>query len=91
MADRMESQVDENKKHVRTNELIALGNKLEEKFVQELTGSVQSVLFEVEAGEGMAEGYTGQYVRVRAEAQPGEIHSVRITGAEGTLAYGEII
>ena len=91
VADRMEGQVDENKKHIRTNQLIELGNKLEEKFVQELIGSVQSVLFEVEAGDGMAEGYTGQYVRVRAKAQPGEIHSVRITGAEGTLAYGEII
>ena len=91
VADRMEGQVDENKKHIRTNQLIELGNKLEEKFVQELTGSVQSVLFEVEAGDGMAEGYTGQYVRVRAKANPGEIHPVRITGAEGTLAYGEII
>ena len=49
------------------------------------------VLFEVEAGEGFAEGYTGQYVRVRAMAQPGEIRCVRITGAEGTLAYGEIM
>ena len=91
VADRMDGQVDENIKHVRTNQLIDLGNKLEEKFVQELEGSVQSVLFEAKAGEGLAEGYTGQYVRVRAAAQPGEIHSVRIIGAEGTLAYGEII
>ena len=91
VADRMEGQVDENKKHIRTNQLIALGNQLEEKFVQELIGSVQSVLFEVEAEGGMAEGYTGQYVRVRAKAAPGEIHSVRITNAEGTLAHGEIM
>ncbi|MBP3410396.1 MAG: tRNA (N(6)-L-threonylcarbamoyladenosine(37)-C(2))-methylthiotransferase MtaB [Clostridia bacterium] len=91
VADRMEGQVDENKKHVRTNQLIELGNKLEEDFVKELVGSTQQVLFEVEAGEGLAEGYTGQYVRVRAKAKPGEIHPVRITGAEGTLAYGEII
>jgi hypothetical protein len=28
---------------------------------------------------------------VRAQAKPGEIYLVRITGAEGTLAYGEII
>ena len=91
VADRMEGQVDENTKHLRTNQLIELGNKLEEKFVQELIGSVQSVLFEVEAENGMAEGYTGQYVRVRAQARPGEIRPVRITGVQGTLAYGEII
>jgi len=91
VADRMEGQVDENKKHVRTNQLIELGNKLEEDFVKELIGTNQQVLFEVEAGEGLAEGYTGQYVRVRAQAKPGEIHPVRITGAEGTLAFGEII
>lgn len=91
VADRMEGQLDEHIKHLRTNQLIELGNKLEDKFVKELIGSVQSVLFETQADAGMAEGYTGQYVRVRAEAQPGEIRSVRITGAEATLAYGEII
>lgn len=91
VADRMEGQIDENKKHVRTNKLIELGNKLEENFVKELIGSTQSVLFETMADDGLAEGYTGQYVRVRAAAQPGEIHSVRITGADATLAYGEVL
>lgn len=90
VADRMPDQVDEGLKHVRTNQLIALGNKLEEKFVQGLVGSVQSVLFEAAAGEGLAEGYTGQYVRVRAQAEPGSICSVRITGCEGALAFGRI-
>ena len=91
LADKMENQVDEGKKHIRTNQLIEIGNQLEEKFVQGLIGTVQSVLFEVPAGEGLAEGYTGQYVRVRAKAEPGCIANVRITGAEGTLAHGEII
>ena len=90
VADRMPDQVDENKKHVRTNQLIALGNQLEEKFVKGLEGSVQSVIFEESAGDGLAEGYTGQYVRVRAQAGPGSIRSVRILRTEGTLAYGEV-
>ena len=89
VADRMPHQVDENKKHVRTNQLIALGNQLEEKFVKGLEGSVQSVLFEEPVGDGLAEGYTGQYVRVRAQAEPGSIRLVRILRIEGTLAYGE--
>ena len=91
LADRMPDQVDEGKKHVRTNQLIELGNKLEENFVKALTGSVQSVLFEQAAGDGLAEGYTGQYVRVRAQAQPNSIHSVRIVRTEGALAFGEIV
>ena len=91
LADRMPDQVDEGKKHKRTNQLIELGNKLEENFVKALTGSVQSVLFEQAAGNGLAEGYTGQYVRVRAQAQPNSIHDVRIVRTEGALAFGEII
>ena len=91
LADRMPDQVDEGKKHIRTNQLIELGNKLEESFVKGLIGSVQSVLFEQAVGDGLAEGYTGQYVRVRAQAQPNSIHSVRIVRTEGALAFGEIV
>ena len=91
LADRMPDQVDEGKKHIRTNQLIELGNKLEENFVKALIGSVQSVLFEQAAGDGLAEGYTGQYVRVRAQAQPNSIHSVRIVRTEGALAFGEVV
>ena len=64
---------------------------MEQNFVQGLIGSVQSVLFEQAVDENGAEGYTGQYVRVRAAARPGEICNVRITGAQGTLAIGEIV
>lgn len=91
LADRMPDQVDEGKKHIRTNQLIELGNKLEESFVKGLIGSVQSVLFERTTEDGLAEGYTGQYVRVRAQAQPNSIHSVRIVRTEGALAFGEIV
>ncbi len=59
-----------------------------------MIGTVQSVLFEQSAGEpgcGMAEGYTGQYIRVRAKAEPGQIRAVRLVSAEGTLALGEVV
>lgn len=91
VADRMPNQLDEAVKHARTNELIQIGNQLEENYVKGLIGNVESVLFETEAGEGQAEGYTGQYVRVRAQAQPGSIHRVRITAAEGVVAQGMIL
>jgi hypothetical protein len=53
---------------------------------------VQPVLFEQPAGDpeqGLAEGYTGQYIRVRAKAAPGELANVRLIRAEDTLAFGE--
>ena len=56
-----------------------------------MTGTVQRVLFEEEVGGGYAEGYTGQYVRVRAKAAPNTFECVRIDRAEGTVAIGEPI
>ena len=69
--------------------LIALGNQLEREYVSSMVNTVQTVLFEQPAGEGLAEGYTGEYVRVRAPAQPGSLIPVRIVRAEDTLAVGE--
>ena len=89
VADRMDGQVPENIKKERAQKLIELGNKLESNYVSYMTGTVQRVLFEEETGDGYAEGYTGQYVRVRAKAAPNTFGCVRITGVEGTVAIGE--
>ncbi len=90
-ADAMPDQVPEAVKHARAAKLLALGNQLEENFVSTLVGTVQDVLFETAAGEAEAEGYTGQYVRVRAKARPGQLCRVRICAREGTLARGEVL
>ena len=91
VADALPDQVDEATKRERTQKLIEVGNRLERAFVNSMVGSCQEVLFEQPAGEGLSEGYTGQYVRVRAAARPGEIRRVRLDGAEGTLALGTVI
>ena len=78
-------------KRERTAKLLLLGNQLEEKYVSELVGTRQDVLFETATGPAEAEGYTGQYVRVRAKARPGQIRGVNILRCEGTLAYGEAV
>lgn len=91
LADRMDGQVDEAVKHARARRLIELGNALERRFVSGLVGTTQEVLFETPAGEGLSEGYTGQYVRVRAAARPGQIARVRLERADGALAYGTVI
>lgn len=94
VADAMPDQVPEPVKKERARKLIEIGNKLERDYVSSMIGTVQAVLFEQPAGEpgsGLAEGYTGQYIRVRAEAEPGEIRAVRLVRAEGTLAIGETV
>ena len=93
-ADRLPGQVPETVKHIRTKKLIEIGNILERTYVSSMIGTVQSVLFEQAVGEpgcGMAEGYTGQYIRVRAKAAPGDLLPVRLVSAEGTTALGEAI
>ena len=91
VADRLPDQVPEAVKHKRCAELIALGNRLERGFVKCMVGTTQEVLFERETADGsLAEGYTSQYVRVRAQARPGERVPVKILRTEGTLAFGEV-
>lgn len=90
-ADRMENQIDESVKHERTLKLIQIGNKMESEYVYNSVGTVQRVLFERSVGGGFCEGYTGEYIRVRAKADPGTFQRVRIVRAEGTLAIGERI
>jgi threonylcarbamoyladenosine tRNA methylthiotransferase MtaB len=87
VADAMENQVPENIKHNRAQELIELGNKLETAFVKSTENTVQTVLFERRT-EKLAEGYTQHYVRVFADAQPGEIRDVLITHTIDQRTYG---
>ena len=94
VADALPDQVPEAVKHERVKKLIELGNQLERDFVSGLLDTVQPVLFEQSAGEegcGLAEGYTSQYIRVRARACPGELRPVRLQSAEGTLVLGEAV
>lgn len=89
LADRMPNQVPQAVKNRRAQELIALGNKLEASYAKELIGQDAEVLFEQPAGDGLCEGYTKTYVRVRAQAQPGELKTVHIVRADGALLFGE--
>ena len=88
-ADSLPDQLTETVKRDRARRLIEIGNKLEEDYVKSLEGSEAEVLFETRTGENECEGYSGSYVRVRAEAEPGEIKTVRLERAEGTVIYGK--
>ena len=89
VADRLPGQVPEAVKHARAAELIALGGRLREAYERDALGSVREVLLEEEIGAGMCEGYTREYLRVRAPGAPGEIASVRLTELDGDCIIGE--
>ncbi len=91
VADRLPGQVPEEVKKNRANKLIEIGNQMEIAYVKSLKGTEKEVLFETVSPDGKAEGYTREYVRVRAEAQPGEIRRVRIGETQGTLTVGTIL
>ena len=90
VADKLPGQVPEEIKKLRTQKLIEIGNRLEEAYVKNISGTCEEVLFETASPDGGAEGYTKSYVRVRADANPGEMRRVFIERTEGTLAIGRV-
>lgn len=84
-ADAMEGHLPRALKEARTKELIALGEWLEEAFIDRQIGTVVDVIMEDDGT-----GYTGNYVRVRCEGACGETIRVKLTAREGTTAIGII-
>ena len=78
VADKLPDQVPENVKHERAGQLIKLGARLSEAYERSMLGSVREVLLEEEVEPGVCEGYTREYLRVRAPGQPGEIVNLRL-------------
>ncbi len=94
LAASMNGQLPKAVKEARAAELIQLGETLGNAYRQTLLGSVQEVLFE-EENQGMASGYTPQYMPVRVPGgQRGELAGVRLQaqakdGFLGILASNE--
>lgn len=61
----MPGQVSEEEKKSRVAVLEELCTRLHEEFVEENRGVTEKVLFESACKDGMMEGYTGNYIRVR--------------------------
>lgn len=86
------NQVHGSIKHARSEKLISLGNELLNSFNERFIGQNMSVLFEEEK-DGYYEGYTTNYIRVRARSQvdiQGEILPVNIIGKENDILIGKI-
>lgn len=75
----------------RSLEIIALGKKLEDKYIQSLIGSQAEVLFEAPSNvfADCLEGYSERYIRVAAKAQINELKEVKLLKQQGTVVLGE--
>lgn len=85
-ADAMEGHLVRAVKEARARELISVGERMEEAFVEAQIGKTETVIMEDDGT-----GYTGNYVRVRCEGTCGETVRVKIRSREGTTAIGTII
>ncbi len=85
-------QVIKSEKLRRANDLIALGKELEQAYVKSRLGSVQQVLVEKRDGQGVSEGYAGNYLRGRfAGGQVGELSAVRLISGDGDVVEAEAL
>lgn len=95
-AAKMEDQIDGNLKNFRSEKLITLGEELMDKFNSQFIEGKLSVLFEEEdkKKKDHIEGYTTNYIRVKAEGNPsiiGKISYVKIVDNSGELLRGNLI
>ncbi|WP_066688790.1 tRNA (N(6)-L-threonylcarbamoyladenosine(37)-C(2))-methylthiotransferase MtaB [Christensenella intestinihominis] len=75
----------------RANRLIGAGKGFERDYAAQFVKTEQAVLFEQEAGDGLAEGYTDRYLRVHARGVPGRMENVLLREYKDGILYGEII
>ena len=72
----MPGQVSEEEKKSRVTVLEELCTRLHEEFVEENRGVAEKVLFESACKDGMMEGYTGNYIRVRRPYDKSLVNSI---------------
>ncbi len=86
----MEDQVPVEIRKKRANILIALGKEAEYAYIRSFLNKEESVLFERMVGNGLAEGHTGRYVKVRAAARPNDNDIVLMLGQKDDILFGEV-
>lgn len=93
VADKMENQVDENTKNIRTEKMIETGKILKKEFFEKYVGKTMTVLIERETKQGIFEGHTSNFIQVFAKGESAEgcMVQVKLTGYENEFMAGDII
>ncbi|WP_405356158.1 tRNA (N(6)-L-threonylcarbamoyladenosine(37)-C(2))-methylthiotransferase MtaB [Ruminococcus sp.] len=92
-ADKMDGHIDEHIKHERADIMIAHTLEQQRRFMQSQVGLTEPVLFETRSKDGMMEGFTKNYTKVRVKDDriiSGEIYDVKLTEAYDDYCVGEI-
>ena len=78
VAEKMENQIPEEKKHARSEELLTLTQKQKEEYEQSLKGLEDEVLIEEKAEnqEDCYTGHTGRYVRVYVHSKDNPVNQI---------------
>ncbi|WP_409228593.1 tRNA (N(6)-L-threonylcarbamoyladenosine(37)-C(2))-methylthiotransferase MtaB [Gudongella sp. SC589] len=92
----MDNQVHGEVKNIRSELLIALGDRLSEEFNGKYIENPKDVLYEEHTKRDLNvyEGYTSNYIRVRTPSQYdiiGEIRDTRLKAAKGSFIEGTLI
>ncbi|MHB1314980.1 MAG: tRNA (N(6)-L-threonylcarbamoyladenosine(37)-C(2))-methylthiotransferase MtaB [Christensenellales bacterium] len=83
------NQVANSVKDQRSHEMQTLGLQLTRRFEDAMIGSRVDVLFETKESNGYAEGYTDNYVRIKAPAEQGKLVPVLVSGRQGDCLLGD--
>jgi threonylcarbamoyladenosine tRNA methylthiotransferase MtaB len=87
----MSAQVPHAVRKRRAKFLIAQGKRDERAYAKSFLQQTENVLFERTVPDGLAEGYTERYVRVRAAARPNEVLCVLLKSQKDDILYGEVV
>ena len=93
-ADKMDGHIDEHVKHERANIMIAHTLEQQRRFMQSQIGLTEPVLFETCSKDGMMEGYTKNYTKVRVKDYrilSGEIYDIKLTEAYDDYCIGVLV
>lgn len=93
VADKMENQVDENTKNIRTEKMIETGAQIKKDFFEKYIGATMPILVERQASEGVFEGHTTNFIQVfaKGESREGCVVNVKLTGYKDEFMTGEIM
>lgn len=89
----MGDQVDPQKKQERSERLISLSSSNQREFMEKMIGETENVLFEHMAGDGIFEGHTSNYVKVRASSVTdieGSMQKIELSEVKGEYIHGII-
>lgn len=90
-ADKMDGHIDEHLKHERADIMIEHTLEQQRRFMQSQVGLTEPVLFETRSKDGMMEGYTKNYTKVRIKDDriiSGEIYDIKLTEAYDDYCVG---